>query len=186
MDVNVTQLISEASAGDSQASEQLYALVYGDLREIARRLLRGQRGAGPQTTSLVHEAYLRLARADGDDFANRAHFFAVAARAMRQILIDHARRRGAVKRGEGDAALDLDAVQVAVEDRSAELLAVDRALASLEAVDERLARVVEWRFFGGMTLEEIGLVLNLSDRTIKRDWRLARAFLARELSLQVG
>lgn len=180
----LTLLLQQARGGDDVAAGKLYDLVYRDLRQIAQRHLRGPRDpAAPHTTSLVHEAYLRLAKADGGDFKDRVHFFAVASRAMRQLLIDHARKRYATKRGSGAVALDIAAVDVAGNDRSHELLAVDEALKRLEAFDPRLAQVVEWRFFGGLTEVEIGEALGLSERTIKRDWRRARAFLARELDL---
>jgi RNA polymerase sigma factor (TIGR02999 family) len=179
----LTELLRQARDGDAVAGRQLYERVYADLHGIARHQLRGPRDpASPQTTSLVHEAYLRLARPDGGEFQDRAHFFAVASRAMRQILIDHARRRQADKRGGGEAALDLSAVQIAASDRSDELLALDEALQRLEALDARLAQVVEWRFYGGLTEAEIGEALGLSERTIKRDWRRARAFLQREIA----
>jgi RNA polymerase sigma factor (TIGR02999 family) len=183
----LTQLLQRARAGDGGAAGKLYDLVYSDLRQIAQRHLRGSRDANaPQTTSLVHEVYLRLARPDGNDFQDRAHFFAVASRAMRQILIDHARKRLAGKRGGGEIAIDLGGIDVAAEDRSDELLAVDEALKQLEQIDPRLAQVVEWRFFGGLTEQEIGDALNLSERTVKRDWRKARAFLQVELERAGG
>lgn len=180
----LTQLLHQARDGDEVASSRLYELVYADLRHIAQRHLRGGRdAAAPQTTSLVHEAYLRLARPEANDFKDRVHFFAVASRAMRQLLIDHARKRHAGKRGGGEIAIELSAVEIAGEDRSGELLAVDDALKRLEAFDPRLAQVVEWRFFGGLTELEIAGALGMSERTVKRDWRRARAFLQRELAL---
>lgn len=180
----VTLLLRAAREGDEGAAGKLYELVYADLRHIAQRHLRGGRdAAAPHTTSLVHEAYLRLARPDGSDYKDRVHFFAVASRAMRQLLIDHARRRHAGKRGGGEIAIDLAAVEIAGDDRSGELLLVDEALKRLEAFDPRLAQVVEWRFFGGLTEVEIADALGMSERTVKRDWRRARAFLQRELEL---
>ena len=180
----VTMLLHRARDGDESASAQLYEIVYADLRHIAQRHLRGPRDpAAPHTTSLVHEAYLRLARPEGHDFKDRVHFFAVASRAMRQLLIDHARKRHADKRGGGEIAIELSAVEIAGNDRSHELLLVDEALKRLEAFDPRLAQVVEWRFFGGLTEVEIAEALGMSERTIKRDWRRARAFLQRELEI---
>lgn len=180
----LTQLLHQARDGDDAAASRLYELVYADLRHIAQRHLRGGRdAAAPHTTSLVHEAYLRLARPEANDFKDRVHFFAVASRAMRQLLIDHARKRHAGKRGGGEIAIELSAVEIAGEDRSGELLAVDDALKRLEAFDPRLAQVVEWRFFGGLTELEIAGALGMSERTVKRDWRRARAFLQRELAL---
>lgn len=180
----VTMLLRQAREGDEAAAGKLYELVYADLRHIAQRHLRGGRdAAAPHTTSLVHEAYLRLARPEANDFKDRVHFFAVASRAMRQLLIDHARKRHAGKRGGGEIAIELSAVEIAGNDRSNELLAVDEALKRLEAFDPRLAQVVEWRFFGGLTELEIAGALGMSERTVKRDWRRARAFLQRELAL---
>lgn len=174
----LTQLIEQARGGDSGASERLFNAVYGDLHRLAARQLRAGDGAGMRTTSLVHEAYLRLARPEALDVADRAHFFAVAARAMRQIAVDRVRAHCAGKRGGGavHATLDTDA-GVADGRDLADLLALDAALTRLEALDARLARLVELRFFGGMSLEEAGAVLGLSERTLKRDWRRARAFL---------
>ena len=180
----VTMLLRLAREGDEGAAGKLYELVYADLRHIAQRHLRGGRDpAAPHTTSLVHEAYLRLARPEANDFRDRVHFFAVASRAMRQLLIDHARKRHAGKRGGGEIAIELSAVEIAGHDRSSELLAVDEALKRLEAFDPRLAQVVQWRFFGGLTELEIAGALGMSERTVKRDWRRARAFLQRDLTL---
>jgi RNA polymerase sigma factor (TIGR02999 family) len=174
----VTELIVGARSGDAGASEQLFALVYADLHRLAARQLRAGDGAGMRTTSLVHEAYLKLARPEALDVADRAHFFAVAARAMRQIAVDRVRAHCAGKRGGGKAHATLDTGAGPSDGRDlADLLALDAALNRLEALDPRLARLVELRFFGGMNLEEAGAVLGLSERTLKRDWRRARAFL---------
>lgn len=179
----VTRLLAASREGDQQASARLFELVYDDLRRLAARRLRDHHG--PTTTSLVHDAFLRLDRDGGLPYSDRAHFFATAARAMRQIVIDDARGRQAQKRGGGRADLDLDAIAVAapaigtpVED----LLALDAALVKLEAEDARLAQVVEWHFFGGLTLTEIAEVQNMSRRTVQRDWRAARALLHLELA----
>jgi RNA polymerase sigma factor (TIGR02999 family) len=183
---DVTALLHAAHAGDSSANEALFRIVYGDLKRIARRQL-GRRDAAATltTTALVHEAYLRLARPGSLDLNDRTHFFSLAARAMRQILVDHARKRTAEKRGGGALALELDEGRVGVaDDRADVLVALDDALAKLECVDERLARLVEWRFFGGMTFEEAAVGSGVSDRTLKRDWKRAKAFLYRELSQQ--
>ena len=180
---DVTALLRAARAGDPLAAEDLFGVVYGDLKRIARRQLGGSGGGTLTTTALVHEAYLRLARPGNLELNDRTHFFAVAARAMRQILVDHARRRVAEKRGGGVLAIELDEGRVAAADDLAEVMvALDGALAKLEQVDERLARLVEWRFFGGMTFEEAAVGLELSDRTLKRDWKRAKAFLYRELT----
>jgi RNA polymerase sigma factor (TIGR02999 family) len=182
----ITALLEAARAGEPDAEEALFAAVYRDLKRVAHRLLAGQpRGSTLATTALVHEAYLRLARPGALSQNDRVHFFAVAARAMRQIVVDAARRRGAEKRGGGILAVELDEGRVAgAAARPEELLALDLALEKLARVDERLAKVVEWRYFGGLTLEEIGAALDLGARTMKRDWRKARAFLYRELAEQ--
>jgi len=177
----LTELIGQARAGDAAAGDRLFAAVYADLHRLAARQLRMADGGGMRTTSLVHETYLKLARPEALAVADRAHFFAVAARAMRQISIDRVRARWAGKRGAGiaDATLDDAGAQIADDDQRdlADLLALDAALGRLEALDARLARLVELRFFAGMNLEEAGTVLGLSERTLKRDWRRARAFL---------
>jgi RNA polymerase sigma factor (TIGR02999 family) len=183
---DITELLAAARRGDAAAAEALFGVVYADLKRIAHRQLAGQpRDATLSTTALVHEVYLRLARPESLELNDRTHFFAVAARAMRQILVDHARRKSAEKRGGGVLALELDEGRVGSSpEKAAELVALDEALDRLEQLDERLARVVEWRFFGGLTLEEIGAALELTERTMKRDWRKARAFLYRELQKQ--
>jgi RNA polymerase sigma factor (TIGR02999 family) len=183
---DVTQLLRAARSGDATAREALFRIVYGDLKRIARAQL-GRRDAAATltTTALVHEAYLRLARPGNLDLNDRTHFFSLAARAMRQILVDHARRRMAEKRGGGAFALELDEGRIgAADDRADVLVALDGALEKLELVDERLARLVEWRFFGGMTFEEAAAGIGVSDRTLKRDWKRAKAFLYRELTQQ--
>jgi RNA polymerase sigma factor (TIGR02999 family) len=174
----LTELIGQARGGNPAAAERLFAAVYADLHRLAARQLRGADGGGMRTTSLVHETYLKLARPEALDVADRAHFFAVAARAMRQISIDRVRAQWAGKRGAGraDATLRTDAGPSDERDL-ADLLALDVALGRLEELDVRLARLVELRFFVGMNLEEAGAVLGLSERTLKRDWRRARAFL---------
>ena len=183
----VTELLAAARAGDGSAQERLYALVYDDLRRLAhRQLLASAPGDGTlQTTALVHEAYLRLARQQSSaGITDRVHFFALASRAMRQILVDGARRRRADKRGGGHRPVDLEALQVAAPEGAAseDLLALDAALEGLEAHDRRLGQVVECHFYGGMNFEEIGALQGLSERTIKRDWRKARAFLYARLA----
>lgn len=174
----LTELIGQARGGDPGAADRLFAAVYADLHRLAARQLRAGDGGGMRTTSLVHETYLKLARPEALDVADRAHFFAVAARAMRQISIDRVRAHWAGKRGAGraDATLATDAGPSDQRDL-ADLLALDAALGRLEQLDVRLARLVELRFFVGMNLEEAGAVLGLSERTLKRDWRRARAFL---------
>ncbi len=185
---DITELLSAARAGDRAAMDRLFETVYRELKQIARRLLRGRSpGATLETTALVHEAYFRLARQEAPDLQDRVHFFAVAARAMRQIVIDHARARQAAKRGGGQVPVDLEVAEVSIAARpEAELIAIDAALTELEALDARLGRVVELRFYGGLTFEEIGTALGLTDRTIKRDWRKARAFLGARLNAGPG
>jgi RNA polymerase sigma factor (TIGR02999 family) len=181
----VTELLAAISAGDRAAWDRLLAIVEADLRRIAHLQLRGRsRQETLQTTALVNEAYLRLARPGGGTYQDRVHFLAVASRAMRQILVDRARSRAAEKRGAGVAPLSLEPFDPAAPERAQELLALDAALSELENADPRLGRVVEMRFFGGMTFEEVGSALSLSDRTIKSDWRKARAFLESRLAAQ--
>jgi RNA polymerase sigma factor (TIGR02999 family) len=182
----ITTLLGAAGRGDRGAYDRVFDLVYDELRRIASRQLGsfGGREATLATTALVHEAYLKLA---GDRIwsgNDRAHFFALAARAMRQILLDHARRHGRQKRGARAPHLDVAELELAERRTDAqveELLAIDQALGRLAAVDAELARLVEWRFFAGLTLEEIAGFTGVSERTLKRDWRAARAFLYREL-----
>ncbi len=186
----VTALLAAARDGDRAARDRLFALVYDELKRIARRQLAGTGLDGTlATTALVHEAYLRLAGpAAGPGFKDRVHFFAVAARAMRQILIDHVRSRQAAKRGGGAVLVELDTGWMGEQPSTdaAELLALDEALTRLERLSPRLGQVVELRFFGGLTFPEIGEAMALSDRTVERDWRKARAFLYAELGGQLS
>jgi RNA polymerase sigma factor (TIGR02999 family) len=163
--------------------EQLAPLVYDELRWLAHRQM--QQEYGPRTlstTGLVHEAYLKLV--DGEELPaeNRGYFFAAAARAMRQIMVSEARRRGAEKRGGDVVHLTLDSARVSIDEVSTEILALDQALDRLADVDTRLAQVVECRFFGGLTVDETSIAVSISAPTVKRDWRLARAWLFRELN----
>jgi RNA polymerase sigma factor (TIGR02999 family) len=175
---DVTRLLVAARSGDRNALDALYPLVYQDLRGVAHRALSGGRpGDTLNTTALVHEAYLKLHGASSFLPQDRRHFFAIAARAMRQIVVDHARSRAAQKRGGALQRVDLDAATIAGEDSGAALLALEDALGKLGELDERLARVVELRFFGGLTVEETAEVLDVDPRTVKRDWRKARAML---------
>ena len=179
----VTAILKAAEAGDRQAVDRLFSLVYGQLRAIAHGQLR--RAAGDHTlstTALVHEAYVKLSQGSRWSARDRSHFFALAARAMRMILIDHARARSRDRRGGGIRPLDLDAVAIPVEERAAELVALDEALDRRGAVDEELAKLVEWRFFAGLTVEEIAEISGRSVRTLKRHWQTARAFLFQELT----
>ena len=189
-DGEVTRALDLLRGGDGVSSEQLYGLVYPELRRLAHHQLRRLRpGQTLATTALVNEAYLKLTDHAPRDAADRRHFMATAALAMRQILVDYARQRQAKKRGDGERPLSLeedfgDGVRIevaAVETQAAELLALDRALERLAENDARLARIVEVRFFGGLSVEEVAAELGVSTPTVKRDTRLARAFLKREL-----
>jgi len=181
----VTALLKEWSAGDRDALERLMPLVYGELRQLAASHLRSERGDHTlQPTALVHEAYLRLVGQRSVSWANRAHFYGIAAQMMRRVLVDHARRRLAAKRSPGTLYVDLgDEAAVAAPDRVPELLSLDRALTELERLDPRQARVVELRFFAGLSVEETAEVAGVSTATVKREWRTARAFLRHEIGL---
>lgn len=179
---DVTRILKAVEAGQTEAAEELLPLAYKELKRIAANKMASEReGHTLQPTALVHEAYLRLVQLDSITWEGRAHFFGAAAQAMRRILISYARMKKAEKRGSGADHLSLDDVVVAARDRPAELLALDEALDRLAELDERQARVVECRFFGGMSVEETGVALGISPATVKRDWTLARAWLNREL-----
>jgi RNA polymerase sigma factor (TIGR02999 family) len=179
---DVTRLLAEWAAGDEAALDRLMPLVYQELRRIADRALgRERQGHTLQATALVHEAYLRLVRQHSAQFQNRAHFFAIASQVVRRILVDHARRRASVKRGAGAAPVTLD-MDVTDDAPSVDALVLDEALERLASLDPQQARIVEMRFFGGLTVEETADVLRISPRTVKRDWSMARAWLRRELS----
>lgn len=184
MDTNeVTQLLNDVGRGDRLALDRLLPLVYDGLRRAARAQLRNERaGHTLNTSALVHEAYLKLVDQREVVWENRNHFFAVAATAMRRILVSYARGRRRQKRGGGAAVVNLDdAPEIAAEDRSEDVLALDEALTKLAVEHERAARVVECRFFAGLSIEETAAALNISAITVKRDWTLARAWLQREL-----
>ena len=181
--INVTQLLVSWGGGNRAALEALTPLVHQELRRIAARCMAGERpGHILQATALVNEAYLRLIDWKDVQWQNRAHFFAVASRAMRQITVDYARSQAAQKRGGDAPVLSLDEQRLPVSDRAHELVALDQALTQLESLSERPARVVELRFFGGLSLEEAAHVLDVSVGTVRRDWSLAQAWLFRELS----
>lgn len=178
----ITAVLSDAGRDGRDVFDDLLPLVYDELRQMARRHLARERHRRTlNTTGLVHEAYLKLVDEEQAPVRSRAYFFAAAARAMRQVLVDAARRRNRLKRGGGEAPLDLDDFQVAVDDFAAELGDLDEALTRLAALFPRQARVVECRFFGGLSVEETAEALDLAPRTVKRDWSLARAWLFREL-----
>ena len=177
----VTQLLARARAGDAQALGAAYSAVYEELKHAARSQLRRMRDAF-QTTALVHEAYLKLAGGAPLAALDRNHLLALSARAMRQVLVDDARARKADKRGGGQEALTLTASLGNGDAAAVEVLALDELLASLHRVDERAAQIVELRYFGGYSEPEIADMLGVTDRTVRRDWRKARAFLLSELA----
>lgn len=178
----VTLLLDHLRGGDRQAFDRLFPLVYRELRRIAARRLGGRRATPTLApTALVHEAYLKMVDQRGVPWQNRAHFFAVAARAMRQILIDQARRRQAAKRGGEHEPITLTQNVLGPDLPLADLLALDQALDRLETLDARLRQVVELRFFGGLQENEVAEVLGITTRTVQRDWTRARAWLYREL-----
>jgi RNA polymerase sigma factor (TIGR02999 family) len=178
---DVTQLLADWSRGDRGALGQLLPLVYEELRGIAARQLGRERvGHTLQPTALVHEAYLRLVDQRQVDWHNRAHFFGVSAQIMRRILVDHARRHAASKRGDGVRCVSIDDVQLPASS-DIPILALDSALDRLEKVDSALAKIVELRAFGGLTIDEAAHVLSVSPSTAKREWRTAKAWLNREL-----
>ncbi|MBU0637755.1 MAG: sigma-70 family RNA polymerase sigma factor [Planctomycetes bacterium] len=178
-----TQLLHALNANDPAAAERLFTVVYAELRAVAGSYFRHQRlDHTLQPTALVNEAFLRLVDQSCVEWKSRAHFLAVAARAMRQILIDHARRRNAAKRGGELCRVTLDEAVTPITDTDPELLDLDDAMQTLASMDQRQSKIVELRFFGGMTVEEIAHVLDLSKTTVETDWRMARAWLRRELT----
>ena len=179
---DVTQLLIAYGRGDRQAMDRLLPMVYSELHRIAARQMRHERADHTlNATALVHEVYLKLMDQNQVSWQNRAHFFAIAARAMRQVLISYARKHNAEKRGGGAPNTLLDGKEIALSERADELIALDEALTRLAGFDERLAQVVEYRFFGGLTIEETAAVLDVSTMTVKRDWNKAKAWLYREL-----
>lgn len=185
--VDITRLLEEWRDGDLDAANHLFPLVYRELRAMAhRQLARRVPGDSLVTTALVHEAYLKLVDRSRASFNDRGHFFAVAARAMRQILVDQARKRGSQKRGGGVRKVAFEEGKVPLAERAAEVVALDEALTRLEEIEPRLGRVVELRFFGGLSVEEAAEALDVSPRTVKRDWRSARIFLHRELAREAA
>jgi RNA polymerase sigma factor (TIGR02999 family) len=178
----VTVLLAQLADGDEQAASRLVPLVYSELRHMAARYMRRERVDHTlQTTALVHEAYLKLVEQTSASWENRAHFFGVAAQVMRHILVDHARGHLREKRGGGQPVLQLDEGMVFSPEQSSELLEVDTALRRLTQLDPRQGKIVELRFFGGLTVEETATVLGISPKTVKREWRVAKAWLHGEL-----
>lgn len=181
----ITRLLSECEDGDPTAVGRLVSLLYEELREIAHRHLQKEAvGHTIRTTALVHEAYLGLVDSDGASWNDRVHFLAAASRAMRHILIDHARRRAAEKRGGTRVRVPLEENTAAVDPVAPDILDLDAALTRLERRNGRLARVIEYRFFGGMTVEETAKVLEVAPRTVKRDWTRARVYLKEFLEVE--
>ena len=181
----ITLLLVDWGKGDELALEQLMPLVYDELRRMARGYMSRQpSGHTFQTTELIHEAYMKLANKDGQDWQNRAHFFGVAATAMRHILVDYARSKNSQKRGRWQERVTLAEGTAVSIDQSKDIMALDDALKTLAALDKRKSRVVELKYFGGVSNEEIAEVLKISIDTVKRDWRFARTWLLRELSVE--
>jgi RNA polymerase sigma-70 factor, ECF subfamily len=178
----VTRLLSAWTSGDEQALDYLMPLVYSELHRIARHHWRSQpKGHTLQPTALINEVYLRIVHAGNTTFESRKHFFALASMAMRQILVNHAESRLAGKRGGGQAAVSLDGIDPAVRQEAKMTLELHEALKRLEAIDPRRSRVVEFRYFGGLSVEEIAELMEVSAITVKRDWRVAKAWLSAEL-----
>ena len=180
---NITELLAGYTRGDKEVLDKLMPIVYEELRrQAARYLRREQAGHTLQTTALIHEAYVRLVDQRNVQWQNRAHFFGIAAQLMRRILVDHARTKKRVKRGGSDVRVSLADADVAVKDPDLDVVALDEALQRLAALDEQQSRVVELRFFSGLTVEETAEVMGISKATVKRDWSMAKAWLHRELS----
>ena len=179
----VTQLLMAWNDGDQSALERLIPLVHAELHRIARRYMRNERaGHTLQTSALINEAYMRLIDAQQVHWQNRAHFFGIAAQLMRRVLVDFARSRSYKKRGGGAFQVSLDETMVITKERGEDLVALDEALSALSELDERKGRVVEMRFFGGLSEKEIAEALTVSPETVRRDWRLAKSWLRRRLS----
>jgi RNA polymerase sigma-70 factor, ECF subfamily len=181
--LDITGMLAAWNGGDADALDRLIGLVYPTLRRIAHQhLARRRPGESLDSAALTNETYLKLVRAGGIHCESRAHFLALCAQIMRRILVDHVRRRGSGKRGGGAAHVPLDEVVLVAQARGIEVLALDEALAALARIDRRKSRVVELRYFGGLTIEETADVLGVSVETAKRDWRMARAWLLAELT----
>jgi len=183
---NVTQLLIGWSNGDKDALDALMPVVYDELRRQASRYLRRERvGHTLQTTALIHEAYLRLIDQRNVHWQNRAHFYGIAAQLMRRILVDHARTKKRAKRGGSDVRVSLSKANVLAKGQDLDIVALDEALERLAAIDEQQSKVVELRFFSGLTVDETAEVLGISPATVKRDWSMAKAWLHREVSREV-
>ena len=179
---DITALLAAWNGGDGHALDRLMEIVYPELRRVARQYLAGRRpGDSLESAALANEAYLKLVRSGGIQCENKAHFLALCSQIIRRILVDHARRRGFAKHGGKALRVSLDDVLLVAEERGVELLALDRALDELARIDARKSRVVELRYFGGLSIEETAAVLNVSIDTAKRDWRMAKAWLISQL-----
>jgi RNA polymerase sigma factor (TIGR02999 family) len=180
----ITVLLHAWRRGEAGALDELMPLVYGELRRIAHKyMMREHPGHTLQTTAIVNEVYLRLVDSAGIEWKDRSHFFAISANLMRRILVEFARSRGREKRGGGIQKVEIDEAILSLPQRGTDLVALDDALTALAALDARKAKVIELRFFGGLSLEEAAEVLGVSPDTVRRDWRLARAWLCREMTL---
>ncbi len=179
----ITQILHDWNNGNEAAKEQLLPFVYDELKRQARFLMARERPNHTlQPTALVHEAFMKLSEQSGVDWQNRSHFYGIASRLMRQILVDHARLHAATKRGSKPIHFSLDDVQIPVEERADSILALDDVLERLEQFDEQQAKLVEMKFFGGLTNQEIAEALDISERTVGREWQAARLWLYRELN----
>ncbi len=180
---NITQLLNQASNGNNLALEDILPLVYNELRKISSKYLSGEyRKHTLQTTELVHEAYLKLVGSNPLSWESRAHFYGIAAKSMRQILVDYARKRKSKKRGEGKTLLHLDNANFVVGESEERILSLNDALNKLETLEKRSSKIVELRFFSGLSIEETAELLNISVATVKRDWKFAKAWLYREIN----
>lgn len=180
---NLTQMLKQARAGKRESLDEFLPLVYGELKKIAAYKLSLERGNHTlQATALVHEAYLRLVDQHSVDWQNRAHFFAIASEMMRRILVNYAEAHNAKKRGDGKTLISLDEVENLAGESEVDLIFLDNALKELAEFDEAQARIVELKFFGGLTNEEAAEVMNVSESTVKREWRMARAWLTAKLT----
>lgn len=178
----ITKLLNNAQAGDKKSLDEFLPIVYNELRRVAENQLQNERDDHTlQATALVHEAYLRLLEQKDVDWKNRLHFFSIAAEMMRRILVNYAVKKNAKKRGDGATRISLDEAVSYTKQRDFDLVALDEALTELAEFDEKQARIVELRFFGGLTIEETAEVLEVSDSTVKREWRMAKAWLKTKL-----
>jgi RNA polymerase sigma factor (TIGR02999 family) len=183
----VTTLLAAWGQGDASALDKLIPLVYAELHRIARRVWNPrEQGNTLQPTALINEAYLKLANVEGASYQDRGHFFAVASTAMRQILVNHAKSRLSGKRGGGRAKVPLDEIQYAVDQESEEIVSLHEALEALQAIDPRKSKVVEMRYFGGLSIEDTAEALGTSVGTVNREWRLARSWLIREMKRELS